>query len=398
MHQIYRCASRVVIWLGFETPEDMSALNLLIAVKDKITLNGIVNGSEAPSQSDKAKVWRYLDTNPSAKAELLNLFRDLLVQKWWGRVWVIQEVAISSRATVVVGNSELEWSSLCNTIGTVVLSGAVRTQLDSPMFRDECSSISSLSNIEALRRMVEQGHFPSISILVAGNRQAATNPRSLVYAFLGLAKMNDDPLLKPDYSDSNSASDVFINLFEYSFRVEKSLDIVCMSQGRIGAHLPSWCPDWTRPPRLGWDFEPDFSNRCPFPLMSKYIDFLAKNMWHASGYTSPTAKIIRSPPTLVCNGLLVDEIEVIGSPIVMGYPFVWNRLIIILHPWENLIIIKYFMRTKEASVLEPGGPSIFNVIDQYHRLMVSLAESPDVAPWATDFFWCGCNLENLKSY
>ena len=86
----------------------MSTLNLLITVKDKITLNGIVNGSEASSQSDKAKVRRYLDTNPSAKAELLNLFCDLLMQKWWGRVWVIQEVAVSSRATVVVGNSELE--------------------------------------------------------------------------------------------------------------------------------------------------------------------------------------------------------------------------------------------------------------------------------------------------
>ena len=396
MHQIYKCASRVVVWLGFETPEDVSALNLLIAVKDMITFNGSVNGSEAPSQSDIAKVRRYLDTNPSAKAGLSNLFRDLLMQKWWGRVWVIQEVAVSSRATVVVGKSELEWSSLCNAIGMVILSGAVPIQLGSPIFRDEYSSISSLSNIEALRRMVEQGHFPSISTLVAGNRQAATDPRDLVYAFLGLAKMNDDPLLKPDYSDSNSASDVFINLFEYSFRVEKSLDIVCMSQGRIGAHLPSWCPDWTRPPRLGWDFEPDLSNRCPFPLMSKYINFLARNIWHACGDTSPTAKIIRSPPTLVCNGLLVDKIEVIGSPIVMGYPFVWNRLIINLHPWENLII-KHFMRTRGASVMEPGSPSIFDVTDQYHRLMVSLTESPDVAPWAPDFFSVVAVLKSLKA-
>lgn len=56
------------------------------------------------------------------------------------------------------------------------------------------------------------------------------------------------------------------------------------------------------------------------------------------------------------------------------------------------------MRTKEASVLEPGGPSIFNVIDQYHRLMVSLAESPNVASWATDFFGVVVILKILKSY
>ena len=381
MRQIYKYASRVVVWLGIETPEIVSALNLLRSVKEMIEFDGSADGSEMPSQSDIAKVRNYLDADMSAKEALSYLFRDLLMLAWWGRVWVIQEVAVSSRATVVIGESELEWSSVCDAIGTIVCSGAVPTQLGSPIFRKELSSISSLFNIEALRRLVKQGSLPAISTLVAGNRQAATDPRDLVYAFLGLAKERDDPLLRPDYLDSNSASTVFINLIEYSMRVENSLDIICLSQGRIRNDLPSWCPDWTKPPRLGWDFESDFSGRAPFPLIPTYQNFLSNNPWHACGNKSPTARIIRSPPMLACKGLLVDVVEVIGDPIVMGYPFVWNRLLINLHPWESLIL-NHFEGLKSKIPQPANGPSIFDVSDQYHRLMVSLTETPNFAPWA----------------
>ena len=381
MRQIYRYASRVVIWLGIDTPENLSALNLLRFVNEMIPFNGSADGSETPSQSDIAKLGNYLDTDMSAKEGHSYLYRDLLMQVWWGRVWVIQEVAVSSRATVVIGESELEWSSVCHAIRTMIRAGVVPTQPGTAISRQGVSSINSFSNIEALRRIVRQGSLPSISTLVAANRQAATDPRDLVYAFLGLAKERDDPLLTPNYLDSNSASDVFMNLIEYSVRVEHSLDIICLSQGRIRNDLPSWCPDWTKPPHLGWDFASDFSDRAPCPLIPTYMDILSNNPWHACGNKSPAARIIRSPPTLTCKGLLVDVVEVIGEPIVMGYPFIWNRLLINLHPWESLIL-NHFEGLKSKIPQPANGPSIFDVSDQYHRLMVSLTETPNSTPWA----------------
>ena len=231
MRQIYSYASRVLVCLGIDTPENVSALNLLISVKGMIESDGSADGSGRPSQSDIAKVRNYLDTDMSAKEGLSYLYRNLLMQAWWGRVWVIQEVAVSSRATVVIGESELEWSSVCDAIGAIVDSGGTPTQLGSRFLEKEINSIRNLLKIEALRWRVEQGSLPSISTLVEGNRQAATDPRDLVYAFLGLAKERDDPLLMPNYS--NSASVVFMNLIEYSVRVESSLDMICLSQGRI---------------------------------------------------------------------------------------------------------------------------------------------------------------------
>ena len=382
MRQIYRYASRVVVWLGIDTPENLSALNLLRSVKEMTHFSESADGGRTLSQSDIARVRNYLDTDMSAKEGLSFLFRDFLMQAWWGRVWVIQEVAVSSRAAVVVGESEIEWSSVCDAIVTIGLSGAVPNQVDSLVYMKGVSSIRTLGNIEVLRERLKQDSLPSVSTLVAASRQAATDPRDLVYALLGLAKENDDPLLRPNYLDSNSVSAVFLNLIEYSVRVENSLDIICLSQGRIRNELPSWCPDWTNSPRLGWYTTSDFSDRAPFPLIPTHQFTLRNNPWHACGNKSPAARIIRPPPILACRGLLVDVVEVIGDPLVIGHPFVWNRLRINLHPWESLIL-NHFGGLKSKIPQPSNGPSIFDVSDQYHRLIFSLAETPNFASWAS---------------
>ena len=152
----------------------------------------------------------------SAKEGLSYLFCNLMMHDWWGRVWVKQEVAVSSRATIVIGESELEWPSFFTAIMTILASSRDPRRGASPMASKESGSLNSLGNIQALLNRVNQGNLPSISRLFACNRQEATDPRDLVYAFLGLAKERDDPLLTPNYSDSNSVSAVFINLIEYS--------------------------------------------------------------------------------------------------------------------------------------------------------------------------------------
>ena len=358
------------------TPENVSALNLLRHVNEMIQNDE----DELPSQSDVVKVRNYLNTDTSAKGGLSHLCHNLLREAWWGRVWVIQEVAVSSRATVVIGESELEWPYLCHAIGTIMRSGVFPAQHTSLMDAPEEQCAYSLIIIEALRLRAKQGSLLSISALVAGIRQAATDPRDLVYALLGLAKERKNPLLTPNYSSTNTASATFISLIEYSVRFEKTLDIICLSQGKIRKDFPSWCPDWSQPPRLGWDFISDVSDPAPFPLIPTYLNWLAENLWHACGDKSPVATIIRSPLTLACKGLLVDVVEVIGDPIIMGYPPIWNRLVIDLHPWESLILDHF--KGLESKTLQPvDDPSIFDVSDQYHRHIVSLTETPNLEPW-----------------
>ena len=380
MRHIYKYASRVVVSPGINTSENVSALNLLRSVNEMIK----TDEDETPSQSDLAKLRNYLDTDILAKEGLSHLFHNLLRQAWWGRVWVIQEVAVSSRATVVIGESELKWSSLCYAITIIILTGVLPTELDSPMLTNELSNINQLSNVELLRRRVKQGSLLSISTLVAGNRQAATDPRDLVYAFVGLAKECDDPLLTPNYLDSNTASATFINFIEYSVRIEKTLDVISLSQGEIRNDFPSWCPDWTKPPPLCWQLIADVSGRAPFPLIPKYLNFWADNPWHACGNKSPVAKFIRSPLTLKCKGLIVDVVEVIGDPIGMGVLFNYGQSILMgltsnLFQWEGLVL-DHFEGLKSKMTQPADGPSIFDVSDQFYRHIVSLKTGRDRAP------------------
>ena len=161
-------------------------------------------------------------------------------------------------------------------------------------------------------------------------------------------------------------------------RIENTLDIICLSQGRIRNDSPSWCPDWTYPPPLIWDSPTDVYDFTPppAPLIPTHINFSANNPWHAYGDKSPVATIIRSPLTLACKGLLVDVVEVIGDP--MELQSVWNGPSINLHPWESLIL-NHFKGLKSTQPAD--GPSVFDVSDQYHKLIV-LIENADSGPWA----------------
>ena len=165
-------------------------------------------------------------------------------------------------------------------------------------------------------------------------------------------------------------------------RIEKTLDIICLSQGRLRNDFPSWSPEWTNPFPLGREFTVDVSGRAPVPLIPTYfyMNPLA-NPWHACGDKSLMATIIRSPLTLACKGLLVDIVEVIGDPFVMGYPYVWNRVVFDLNPWESLIL-NHFKGLKVKMTQPADSPSIFDVSDQYHKLMVSIQETANLGPSA----------------
>ena len=82
MSQIYSYASRVVVCLGIDTSENVSAFDLLRSVKDMIEFDGNAGRTEGPSQSDIAKVQNYLNTDISAKESLSYFYNDLLMQAW----------------------------------------------------------------------------------------------------------------------------------------------------------------------------------------------------------------------------------------------------------------------------------------------------------------------------
>jgi hypothetical protein len=78
------------------------------------------------------------------------------------------------------------------------------------------------------------------------HRFSATDPRDVVYAFLGL--IGPDCGIEPDYGPQTTLHHVLISVAQSLIRQENRLDILedaLRRSGELGFHLPGWVPDWT---------------------------------------------------------------------------------------------------------------------------------------------------------
>ena len=85
----------------------------------------------------------------------------------------------------------------------------------------------------------------------------SSDPRDMVYAFVGLADPSYD--IKPDYNQSNQIQNVLVNATMRIICVEENLDVLrdvssrravssFHKQDELHTSLPSWVPDWTKAP------------------------------------------------------------------------------------------------------------------------------------------------------
>ncbi len=99
MHQMYRQASQVVVWLGRPTQDSDRAMSLLPSI-----MADIVSG---PNRLD------LVATSPVCDQGMRLIWRPIssfFARPWWTRVWVLQEVALApNRITVKCREAEQPW-------------------------------------------------------------------------------------------------------------------------------------------------------------------------------------------------------------------------------------------------------------------------------------------------
>ncbi|PMD44844.1 heterokaryon incompatibility [Hyaloscypha variabilis F] len=99
MKEIYSFAEEVVIWLGFSAAErgidDQSNEKLAIDLIDELT-----TGDDMDFNSLVRSAIRRDDAEPRWKA--WKAFSDLLNHAWFERLWIHQELVVSSAATAVL--------------------------------------------------------------------------------------------------------------------------------------------------------------------------------------------------------------------------------------------------------------------------------------------------------
>ena len=189
----------------------------------------------------------------------------MLQHPWFSRVWVIQEVALSSSVRLRYGDEIINWETLA--AGIKKLDDARHFQLWLEVQHGvQLSNLqhSSLYNIERINQFRDKHRprgwddydssywetFDLSKVLAHGSYFQATNPRDLIF---GLMSLCSKPL-KVDYSLSVEA--VYLDAAKRLIE-DKATGLLFHASG-IGnrpadtptsLNLPSWVPNWQETPR-----------------------------------------------------------------------------------------------------------------------------------------------------
>lgn len=179
-------------------------------------------------------------------AQLMNMFAN----PYFFRVWVLQEVIMSSSITILASGEPLVWehiATLANMLSTLPFNLILQSGV-APGVKDNFPQGLSNANIMAHLGKLRQTFQPSLPYLLGFSTDfQSTEAVDKVFGLLGLLSPEDDvhKWMVTDYSMSPSELYVFT---AQHLIPDYANDI--LSYGGIGYRrniqdLPSWAPDWT---------------------------------------------------------------------------------------------------------------------------------------------------------
>ena len=110
MPDIYRFASRVQVYLGSESAQDVSAIELIGTIADYFDqLDGLRNPVIEIGASLALRDGLVL---PPSHDKQWAALRAFLRRPWFRRIWVIQEFVYATDVSVICGHHEIDWHKL----------------------------------------------------------------------------------------------------------------------------------------------------------------------------------------------------------------------------------------------------------------------------------------------
>ncbi|KAL8281671.1 hypothetical protein RB600_005212 [Gaeumannomyces tritici] len=225
MNIVYSSAENVIIWLGPGSP----AISWLFYACTKLHQHAVRRcpaRGQTPLDRWKA-VWRSLDQLSEGNAALVtehsySALEAVLRRPWFGRVWVVQEVALARRATVVCGWSSAPTSSFALMPGLLrvevpELTRAVLDVMPGPLRNEETSWWKDGRDLFTMLRKF--------------GGSASSRAHDRIYALLGIS--SDPNIIKPKYQAAEHEA------------VEDVLKLAVLEHGNLPEHVrfPQWSVD-----------------------------------------------------------------------------------------------------------------------------------------------------------
>jgi hypothetical protein len=296
MHEIYKKATKVVVWLGqASSSSDIAFWFLVGAASNRLEIEDCV--SEAWKCPNLSACW--------------SAIYDIVNQDYWRRVWIIQEIFFARSIIVRCGFRTIRWADFILVFNTIIYSYHLISPLSSITGNRETNfmllgilSKSCLpTSIDQWRKSAENGEDISLEMLLMTYRSSlSTDPRDKVYGIVGMTgQYEDQRALKIDYS--MSIRETYIEamrcVMERGKELEEGpLNIICCGLPDLSdGSLPSWVPDWVPPP------EP---TRWPEVGSLSYF-------FKANGAFPPTPAFGIEDGVLIVQGLRIATLDHLGA-------------------------------------------------------------------------------------
>ncbi|KAH7152055.1 heterokaryon incompatibility protein-domain-containing protein [Dactylonectria estremocensis] len=279
MDHVYTSASETLIWLGPASQQSARAIELLkmmaVGVEAKILRWTSAQTFGDVFVADDAEL---LARNglPPMTAEDWTDMADIYTRSWFGRVWMLQEVALSQNPTVLIGHHELPWDIIGHTSFVVILSNALvglfaigpgLQNINLAMGLVQASGLQvfrewSKGSQSPLQDALSNADFTAgitthhassllLRLLLSSSGFQATFRRDRVYGLLAIANRLaqrqglERLTLNVDYQSSDD--DVLTSFGLDLFRQTNSLRLLSLAglAGRSGeSKMPTWIPSF----------------------------------------------------------------------------------------------------------------------------------------------------------
>ncbi|KAL2678692.1 hypothetical protein Neosp_009443 [[Neocosmospora] mangrovei] len=222
MGNVYRLASRVVVWLGEAENDSDFIMSLLRDVGARI-------------QRELNDWVRYLESE-AYKSRAIHALYFLLLRPWFKRVWIRQEIGLANGDSVVMcGHMVMPWQHFRE----------VLRQLRTQPYVEHLGETAVVLE-ETRRAILPMSGKPSsrlFSRLYQARPSQCLDPKDRIYANLNLTESTYHDKVKVDYSMSTLdlyRQVVLVNLEMGDLSILAHCDISTRPSG-----WPSWVPDWS---------------------------------------------------------------------------------------------------------------------------------------------------------
>lgn len=326
MREIYKYASRTVVYLGTETDdkwgsstaETFQMVQELVEEAKMSNPAGNMGGTDEPRGPPALlpSFGEYLPVGPlgitSKVKEKYNGNQSIFTVigcEWWRRAWTMQELLLSRSVLLCRGRYELDWSDLCTAVDhglhlnmwPITEGGFVINQAIVPY-----ASTRALQDQRRLRKAYPEMFRMDpaedlLSLLVHCRHRAARDPRDKLYSLLGIFQDRQttaaaaqtsslDVVTEPDYG--HPVVYVYRRISQQLIEHTGNLDVLGVCPVSTRRALPSWVTDWS------------ISSTASAPLMYDSMD--RPRLTHATRHSRAVALF---PPDAVTMVLSAHELS-----------------------------------------------------------------------------------------